>query len=142
MTVQDDGPSHELLDLIRTIFDNTVADGRPRHSDQARQNLLKVLAGHSYAKVIFPLCHFLSFSAQNGVALYHWFAMSQPVTARSLGQGLKSAASTPASARPQTIAEASHRSQTFDVNLFHIAKHSALLDLILEIISIKSLMLF
>ena len=142
MTVQDDGPSHELLDLIRTIFDNTVADGRPRHSDQARQNLLKVLAGHSYAKVIFPLCHFLSVSAQNGVALYHWFAMSQPVTARSLGQGLKSAASTPASARPQTIAEASHRSQKFDVNLFHIAKHSALLDLILEIIGYDQLEAF
>ena len=142
MTVQDDGPSHELLDLIRTIFDNTVADGRPRHSDQARQNLLKVLAGHSYAKVIFPLCHFLSVSAQNGVALYHWFAMSQPVTARSLGQGLKSAASTPASARPQTIAEASHRSQTFDVNLFYIAKHSALLDLILEIIGYDQLEAF
>lgn len=142
MTVQDDGPSHELLDLIRTIFDDTVADGRPRHSDQARQNLLKVLAGHSYAKVIFPLCHFLSFSAQNGVALYHWFAMSQPVTARSLGQGLKSAASTPASAHPQTIAEASHRSQTFDVNLFYIAKHSALLDLILEIIGYDQLEAF
>ena len=142
MTVQDDGPSHELLDLIRTIFDNTVADGRPRHSDQARQNLLKVLAGHSYAKVIFPLCHFLSFSAQNGVALYHWFAMSQPVTAHSLGQGLKSAASTPASARPQTIAEDSHRNQTFDVNLFHIAKHSALLDLILEIIGYDQLEAF
>ena len=142
MTVQDDGPSHELLDLVRTIFDNTVADGRPRHSDQARQNLLKVLAGHSYAKVIFPLCHFLSVSAQNGVALYHWFAMSQPVTARSLGQGLKSAASTPASARPQTIAEASHRNQTFDVNLFHIAKHSALLDLILEIIGYDQLEAF
>ena len=142
MAVQDDGPSHELLDLIRTIFDNTVADGRPRHSDQARQNLLKVLAGHSYAKVIFPLCHFLSFSAQNGIALYHWFAMSQPVTARSLGQGLQSAASTPASARRQTIAEASHHNQTFDVNLVHIAKHSALLDLILEVVGYDQLEAF
>jgi hypothetical protein len=142
MTVQDDGPSHELLDLVRTIFDNTVADGRPRHSEQARQNLLKVLAGHSYAKVIFPWCHFLSVSAQNGVALYHWFAMSQPVTARSLGQGLQSATSPPASGRPQTIAEASHHNQTFDVNLVHIAKHSALLDLILEIIGYDQLEAF
>ena len=142
MTVQDNGPSHELLDLIRTIFDITVADGRPRHSEQARQNLLKVLAGYSYAKVIFPLCHFLSVSAQNGVALYHWFAMSQPVTARSLGQGLQSAASTPASGRHQTIAESSHHNQTFDVNLVHIAKHSALLDLILEIIGYDQLEAF
>ena len=142
MTVQDNGPSHELLDLVRTIFDITVADGRPRHSEQARQNLLKVLAGHSYAKVIFPLCHFLSVSAQNGVALYHWFAMSQPMTARSLGQELQSAASTPASERHQTIAESSHHNQTFDVNLVHIAKHSALLDLILEIIGYDQLEAF
>jgi hypothetical protein len=139
MTVQDDGPSHELLDLVRTIFDNTVADGRPRHSEQARQNLLKVLAGHSYAKVIFPVCHFLSVSAQNGVALYHWFAMSQPVTARSLGQGLQSAVSTPVGRRHQTIIEASHHTQTFDVNLVHIARHSALLDLILEVIGYDQL---
>ena len=143
MTVQDDGPSHELLDLVRTIFDNTVADGRPRHSEQARQNLLKVLAGHSYAKVIFPLCHFLSFSAQNGVALYHWFAMSQPVTARSLGAGAAIGRSAPRLAHdPQTIAEASHRNQTFDVNLVHIAKHSALLDLILEVIGYDQLEAF
>ena len=142
MTVQDNGPSHELLDLIRTIFDITVADGRQRHSEQARKNLLKVLAGHSYAKVIFPLCHFLSVSAQNGVALYHWFAMSQPVTARSLGQGLQSAANAPASGRHQTIAESSHHKQTFDVNLVHIAKHSALLDLILEIIGYDQLEAF
>lgn len=142
MTVQDNGPSHELLDLVRTIFDITVADGRPRHSEQARQNLLKVLAGHSYAKVIFPLCHFLSVSAQNDVALYNWFAMSQPVTARSLGQGLQSAASTPASGRHQTITESTHHNQTFDVNLVHIAKHSALLDLILEIIGYDQLEAF
>jgi len=142
MTVQDDGPSHELLDLVRTIFDNTVADGRPRHSEQARQNLLKVLAGHSYAKVIFPVCHFLSVSAQNGVALYHWFAMSQPVTARSLGQGLQSAVSTPVGRRHQTIIEASHHTQTFDVNLVHIARHSALLDLILEVIGYDQLEAF
>ena len=142
MTVQDNGPSHELLDLIRTIFDITVADGRPRHSEQARKNLLKVLAGHSYAKVIFPLCHFLSVSAQNGVALYHWFAMSQPVTARSLAQGLQSAANAPASERHQTIAESSRHNQTFDVNLVHIAKHSALLDLILEIIGYDQLEAF
>ena len=142
MTVQDNGPSHELLDLIRTIFDITVADGRQRHSEQARKNLLKVLAGHSYAKVIFPLCHFLSVSAQNGVALYHWFAMSQPVTARSLGQGLQSAANAPASGRHQTIAESSRHNQTFDVNLVHIAKHSALLDLILEIIGYDQLEAF
>ena len=142
MTVQDNGPSHELLDLIRTIFDITVADGRQRHSEQARKNLLKVLAGHSYAKVIFPLCHFLSVSAQNGVALYHWFAMSQPVTARSLGQGLQSAANAPARGRHQTIAESSHHNQTFDVNLVHIAKHSALLDLILEIIGYDQLEAF
>jgi hypothetical protein len=142
MTVQDNGPSHELLDLIRTIFDITVADGRQRHSEQARKNLLKVLAGHSYAKVIFPLCHFLSVSAQNGVALYHWFAMSQPVTARSLGQGLQSTANARASGRHQTIAESSHHYQTFDVNLVHIAKHSALLDLILEIIGYDQLEAF
>jgi len=142
MTVQDDGPSHELLDLVRTIFDNTVADGRPRHSEQARQNLLKVLAGHRYAKVIFPVCHFLSVSAQNGVALYHWFAMSQPVTARSLGQGLQSAVSTPVGRRHQTIIEASHHTQTFDVNLVHIARHSALLDLILEVIGYDQLEAF
>jgi len=142
MTVQDDGPSHELLDLVRTIFDNTVADGRPRHSEQARQNLLKVLAGHSYAKVIFPVCHFLSVSAQNGVALYHWFAMSQPVTARSLGQGLQSAVSTPVGRCHQTIIEASHHTQTFDVNLVHIARHSALLDLILEVIGYDQLEAF
>ena len=142
MTVQDDGPSHELLDLVRTIFDNTVADGRPRHSEQARQNLLKVLAGHSYAKVIFPVCHFLSVSAQNGVALYHWFAMSQPVTARSLGQGLQSAVSTPVGRRHQTVIEASHHTQTFDVNLVHIARHSALLDLILEVIGYDQLEAF
>lgn len=140
--VQDDGPSHELLDLVRTIFDNTVADGRPRHSEQARQNLLKVLAGHSYAKVIFPLCQFLSVSSQNGVALYHWFVMSQPMTARSLGQGLQSAACTRAGGCPETIAEASHHNQTFEVNLVHIAKHSALLDLILEIIGYDQLEAF
>jgi len=142
MTVQDDGPSHELLDLVRTIFDNTVADGRPRHSEQARQNLLKVLAGHSYAQVIFPVCHFLSVSAQNGVALYHWFAMSQPVTARSLGQGLQSAISNPVGRRHQTIIKANHHIQKFDVNLVHIARHSALLDLILEVIGYDQLEAF
>jgi hypothetical protein len=142
MTVQDDGPSHELLDLVRTIFDNTVADGRPRHSEQARQNLLKVLAGHSYAKVIFPICQFLSVSSQNGVALYHWFAMSQPMTARGLGQGLQSAACTPAGRSHQTIAEARQGDRIFEVNLVHIAKHSALLDLILEIIGYDQLEAF
>ena len=142
MTVQDDGPSHELLDLVRTIFDNTVADGRPRHSEQARQNLLKVLAGHSYAKVIFPICQFLSVSSQNGVALYHWFAMSQPMTARSLRQGLQSAACTPVSGCPQTIAEVRQGKGIFELNLVHIAKHSALLDLILEIIGYDQLEAF
>ena len=142
MTIQDDGPSYALLDIIRTIFENTVADGRPRHSEQARQNLLKVLAGHSYAKVVFPLCHFLSVSAQNGVALYHWFTMSQPVTARSLGEGLQSAISTTFSEPPQAFVQASDHIQTFDVNLVHIAKHSALLDLILEIIGYDQLEAF
>jgi hypothetical protein len=142
MTVQDDGPSHELLNLVRTIFDNAVADGRPRHSEQARQNLLKVLAGHSYAKVIFPICQFLSVSSQNGVALYHWFVMSQPMTARSLAQGLQSAACTPVGRRHQTIAEARQGNQIFEVNLVHIAKHSALLDLILEIIGYDQLEAF
>ena len=139
MTVQDDGPSHELLDLVRTIFDNTVADGRQRHSEQAKQNLLKVLAGHSYAKVIFPVCHFLKVSAQNGVELYHWFAMSQPVTARSLELGLQSATSTPVAGGYQTIIEANDHNQTFDVNLIYIAKHSALLDLMLEIVGYDKL---
>jgi len=142
MTVQDDGPSHELLNLVRTIFDNAVADGRPRHSEQARQNLLKVLAGHSYAKVIFPICQFLSVSSQNGVALYHWFVMSQPMTARSLAQGLQSAACTPVGRSHQTIAEARQGNQIFEVNLVHIAKHSALLDLILEIIGYDQLEAF
>ena len=142
MTVQDDGPSNELLDLVRTIFDDTVADGRLRHSEQARQNLLKVLAGHSYAKVIFPLCHFLSVSAQKGVALYHWFAMPQPVTARSLEQGLQSAVSTPVGRHQKTIGEVIRHNQTFDVNLVHIAKHSALLDLIMEVVGYDQLEVF
>lgn len=142
MTVQDDGPSNELLDLVRTIFDDTVADGRLRHSEQARQNLLKVLAGHSYAKVIFPLCHFLSVSAQKGVALYHWFAMPQPVTARSLEQGLQSAVSTPVGRHQKTIGEVIRHNQTFDVNLAHIAKHSALLDLIMEVVGYDQLEVF
>lgn len=142
MTVQDDGPSHELLDLVRTIFDNTVADGRLRHSEQAQQNLLKVLAGHSYAKVIFPLCHFLSVSAQKGVALYHWFAMPQPVTARSLEQGLQSASSTPVGRHQKTIGKVIRQNQSFDVNLAHIAKHSALLDLILEVVGYDQLEAF
>jgi hypothetical protein len=139
MMVQDDGPSHELLDLIRTIFDDTAADGRLRHSEQARQNLLKVLAGHSYARVIFPLCHFLSVSAQKGVVLYHWFAMPQPVTARSLEQGLQSAANTPAGRHQKTTSKVTRHNQTFDVNLAHISKHSALLDLILEVIGYDQL---
>ena len=142
LTVQDDGPSHELLDLIRTIFDVTVADGRLRHSEQARQNLLKVLAGHSYAKAIFPLCHFLSVSAQKGVALYHWFAMPQPVTARSLELGLQSTASPLIGRHQKTTSEVIRHNQTFDVNLAHIAKHSALLDLILEVIGYDQLEAF
>ena len=142
MTVQDDGPSPELLDLIRTIFDDTVADGRLRHSEQARQNLLKVLAGHSYAKVIFPLCHFLSVSAQKGIALYHWFAMPQPVTMRSLELGLQSAASPLVGRHQKTTSEVIRHNQAFDVNLAHIAKHSALLDLILEVIGYDQLEAF
>ena len=142
MTVQDDGPSHELLELVRTIFDITVADGRLRHSEQAQQNLLKVLAGHSYAKVIFPLCHFLSISAKKGVALCHWFALPQPVTARSLEQGLQSAASTPGGRHQKTIGEVIRHNQTFDVNLAHIAKHSALLDLIEEVLGYDQLEAF
>jgi hypothetical protein len=142
MTVQDDGPSLELLDLIRTIFDDTVADGQLRHSEQARQNLLKVLAGHSYAKVIFPLCHFLSVSAQKGVALYHWFAMPQPVTMRSLERGLQSATSPLVGGHQKTTSEVIRHNQTFDVNLAHIAKHSALLDLILEVIGYDQLEAF
>jgi len=142
MTVQDDGPSPELLDLIRTIFDDTVADGRLRHSEQARQNLLKVLAGHSYAKVIFPLCHFLSVSAQKGIALYHWFAMPQPVTMRSLEMGLQSSASPLVGRHQKTTSEVIRHNQAFDVNLAHIAKHSALLDLILEVIGYDQLEAF
>lgn len=142
MTVQDDGPSPELLDLIRTIFDVTVADGRLRHSEQARQNLLKVLAGHSYAKVIFPLCHFLSVSALKGVALYHWFAMPQPVTAHSLELGLQSAAGPLVGKHQKTTSGVIRYDQTFNVNLAQIAKHSALLDLILEVIGYDQLEAF
>ena len=60
LALQDDGPSNTLQALLTSTLEITTAEGQQRHSEQAQQNLIKVIASHSYAKVIFPLCHFMA----------------------------------------------------------------------------------
>ena len=77
LALQDDGPSNSLRALLTSTLETTTPDGRPRHSEQAQQNLIKVIASHSYAKVIFPLCHFMAVAAQRNIPLYYWFTMKK-----------------------------------------------------------------
>ncbi len=144
LALQDDGPSNTLQALLTSTLETTTADGRPRHSEQAQQNLIKVIASHSYAKVIFPLCHFMVVAAQRKIPLYYWFTMTQPMTASSLASSLRSASDqispdNHTDMKNQLVITIARGNYTFDVNLSHIAKHSALFDLIMEIIGYEGL---
>ena len=144
LALQDDGPSNTLQALLTSTLETTTADGRPRHSEQAQQNLIKVIASHSYAKVIFPLCHFMVVAAQRKIPLYYWFTMTQPMTASSLASSLRSAGDqispdNHTDMKNQLVITIARGNYTFDVNLSHIAKHSALFDLIMEIIGYEGL---
>ena len=144
LALQDDGPSNTLQALLTSTLETTIADGRPRHSEQAQQNLIKVIASHSYAKVIFPLCHFMVVAAQRKIPLYYWFTMAQPMTASNLANSLRSAGDqispdNHTNMENQFLVTIASGNYKFDVNLSHIAKHSALFDLIMEIIGYEKL---
>ena len=147
LALQDNGPSNTLHALLTSILETTAADGRPRHSEHAQQNLIKVIASHSYAKVMFSLCHFMAIGAKRNVPLYHWFTMAQPMTANSIATSLRSATD----GRPtdnhtnfknHLLTNIASGNDTFDVNLTHVAKHSALFDLIMEIVGYEELEIF
>ena len=144
LSLQEEGPSATLQNLLTTIFETTSLDGCPRHSDLAQQNLIKAIAGHSYAKIFFPLCHFLAIGARHDIPLYQWFATPKPMTAVHLSSILRPAVSEEASysnsrMKDQFLIETLIGNYKFDVNLTHIAKHSALLDFIMEVIGYDGL---
>lgn len=144
LALQDDGPSNTLQALLTSTLEITTAEGQQRHSEQAQQNLIKVIASHSYAKVIFPLCHFMAVGAQRNIPLYYWFAMTQPMTASSLASSLRSASdqiptNNHTNAKNHLVITMATGNYTFDVNLIHIAKHSAFFDLIMEIVGYEKL---
>jgi hypothetical protein len=84
LALQSDGPSSFLMAVLTGIIESTAIDGRARHGVLAQQNLITSIASHSYAKILFPLCHFMVAGARYHVPLYQWFRMPQPMTASSI----------------------------------------------------------
>ena len=144
LALQNDGPSPFLMAVLTSIIEATTIDGRARHGAQAQQNLITAIASHSYAKVLFPLCHFMAAGAQHHVPLYQWFSMPQPMTASNIAACFRAAnnQTTPSHSINKTdpmVISITNGNYIFDVNLSHVAKHSALLDLIMEIIGYDAL---
>ena len=144
LALQDDGPSNTLRAILTSTLEITTADGQPRHSERAQQNLISVIASHSYAKIIFPLCHFMVVGARRNIPLYYWFAMTKPMTASNLASSLQSFCNQTSIdnhtiARNHLVIPMATGNYTFDVNLSYIAKHSAFFDLIMEIVGYERL---
>jgi hypothetical protein len=144
LALQSDGPSSFLMAVLTGIIESTAIDGRARHGVLAQQNLITSIASHSYAKILFPLCHFMVAGARYHVPLYQWFRMPQPMTASSIAACFCEADSPITSSKsinekdPMVI-KVTNGNYVFNVNLIHVAKHSALLDLVMEIIGYDAL---
>ena len=75
-------------------------------------------------------------AAQRKIPLYYWFTMTQPMTASSLANSLRSAGDqispdNHTNMKNQFLVTIASGNYKFDVNLIHISKHSALFEIIM-----------
>ena len=104
------------------------------HSEQAQQNLIKVIASHSYAKVVFllPLHGRCRATKNSTLLLVHHDSTND---CHGLANSLRSAGDqispdNHTNMENQFLVTIASGNYKFDVNLGHIAKYSALFDLI------------
>ena len=134
-----DGPSEEFSSLLRNLFEVSCANGELRHSRASEVALMKVIAGHSYSKVAFGLCHFLALSSSLAIPLYTWFVLpSRPSSAYFTNYLhsiiVKSSLRSNFTFENKNTIQFRSDNKNYRVNLNYIVRHLALLDLVLEVV--------